>query len=177
MESARDPVAIEFPRPFEVDKWDRQPWTVELAATEGECRAVARRLGIVEIGELRASVGVRPNGDTGLWVEGRLDARVVLTCVVTLKPLARRYRFDFATEYEQPGAAAGIAEDNADRPEIIVSDRIDLGEEVVQQLAMAIEPYPRDETAAVEPRWLADDAESDRPDNPFAALRKLRSPR
>jgi hypothetical protein len=59
----------------------------------------------------------------------------------------------------------------ADEPEPIVEGRIDLGEAVVQHLAVNLDPYPRAPGAR-----LPDLATEDGPvrENPFAALQRLR---
>ena len=57
--------------------------------------------------------------------------------------------------------------------EFFDGDSIDLGEEVVQQVACAIDPYPRSPGAEVEARWRADGNETGI-SGPFAALAKVR---
>ena len=85
-------------------------------------------------------------------VRGHFVADVVQACVVTLEPVPAHLEQDFTATFAPRGAAqAGevlIALEEDEPPEEIVDGRIDLGEAVVQQFAVALDPYPRSPTAA-----------------------------
>ena len=81
---------------------------------------------------------------------------------------------------EQPAEPSLQAVDidvlGADEPEPIADGRIDLGEAVVQQLAIALDPYPRAPGAELPAQYSAEEANGSRDDavTPFAALGRLR---
>jgi uncharacterized metal-binding protein YceD (DUF177 family) len=116
-------------------------------------------------------------------VHGRFEADLVQACVVTLEPvpaqLAAAFTVSFGVAPEASGADEGgevvVSVEGEDPPEAIVEGRIDLGEVVAQQLAVAIDPYPRSPAAAAagsaEP-----EGEAGRKPSPFAGLAAWRRP-
>jgi len=75
------------------------------------------------------------------------------------------------------GGAVVVGLDEEDPPEEIVNGRIDLGEAVAQQLAIALDPYPRSAAARVSAEDGARDAGAEPASTrPFAALGGWRRP-
>lgn len=135
--------ANEFARPTEVTKLN-QP--LQLSATEAERNAVAKRLGLLALDNLNATLQLkRGQGDT-IIVKGDLTADVTQSCVVTLEPVKSLIKEDVVATYSD-GAPAGLDEfdpdDANDAPEPVENGKIDLGELVVQHLSLALDPYPR----------------------------------
>ena len=153
-----------------------------IEATEEERRGLARRLGLAAIASLTATVTVdsRKSGKI-VVVEGRFEAEVTQTCVVTLEPLVRTVSESFALRLApEPGPddAAIIDVDpvTEDEPEPIEGDSVDIGELVAQHLSLALDPYPRAEGASLDADTLAaaggaDDAAAE---GPFAKLARLK---
>lgn len=149
-------------------------------------QALARRYGVVEVSSLRGRGKVRPFRKAGLTLDCTFKAEVVQNCVVTLEPVrqtveesfTRRYLPAHMIEPEMSEASTGaeivfdaVAED---APEPMTGNGIDVGEAVAEQLALAIDPYPRRAgTAFNRPREGSDDASESKP-NPFAVLEKLK---
>lgn len=140
--------------------------TVE--ATSAECAALAVRMGLPAVHALRCTFQLRPGPQAAILAEGVLQARVVQTCVVSLDDFeadvteAFRLRFVPAgTEIEEP--------DPEDDDELgYDGEAIDIGEAAAQQLALALDLYPRKPGAEL-PEHAADEDAS-----PFAVLRGLR---
>ena len=78
----------EFSRPVRVDRIPASGTVREIAAREGERRALAERFGIVSIESLSARVALRRAGEDDVAVTAHFAARVVQECVVTLDPVA-----------------------------------------------------------------------------------------
>jgi hypothetical protein len=156
-----------------------------------ELKALARRMGVVEIKSLESELDfVREGNKAIIHVTGRLKAAVRQECVVTGKPVNSDITEDFEgwftdksktlsfvkARQEKQAAKAGvefpILPENED-PEPIIDGQIDAGELTTQYLSLAIDPYPRAADAAYD---NGDDApnRSSRPDNPFAALKDWR---
>ncbi len=166
----------EFSRPFAVDTLGDEELVREIEAKPSECRAVARRLGLESLSRLRA--GFRLGRSTTaplIRVSGRLEADVVQLCVVSLEPVGQHLAEDFSLTFSlEPVPTEDDLEltlADEDLPEEVLDGVIDLGEAAVQQLAVAMDPYPRRPGARV-PAELTP-AESE-PDGPFAALGKLK---
>jgi uncharacterized metal-binding protein YceD (DUF177 family) len=116
----------------------------------------------------------RGRGGT-VQMHGRFVADVTQACVVTLEPVAAHLEQDFTASFAPGGAAdAGeivVALDDAEPPEEIVDGRIDLGEAVVQQFAVALDPYPRSPAAAAAAAERGSEEQGRK--GPFAALESL----
>jgi uncharacterized metal-binding protein YceD (DUF177 family) len=80
-------------------------------------------------------------------LEGRLEAVVTQACVVSLAPvpatLAVDFRRLFVAAAALPAAREVVVDPLADEPEPLPGRAIDLGEIVAEELALALDPYPR----------------------------------
>lgn len=139
----------EFSRFVAVDRLEQGEVAERIGAREDECRALAARFGLIALERLDADVRLRriEKGPI-VRVEGRLFADVVQTCVVSLEPVEGRVEEEFSLLYApasriaaRGGRAPGEAGD--DWPEPIQHGAIDIGEAVAQQLALALDLYPR----------------------------------
>ena len=154
----------EFSRPIPRARLGGPVLVEEISATPQERAALARRLGLLGFDLLRATTKIEPvggadgKGGAGLLrLEGHLSAEVSQACVVTLEPVASRVEQDFTLLYSlEPGPASDSAEaevvvdpEAEDPPEPLGPGGLDLGEAVAQQLALALNPYPRAPGAAL----------------------------
>ena len=142
-----------------------------------ELRALAEWADVDEVPSLKAHVSVRAQSKTRFFEEIQLDADVVQSCVVTLQPVRTHIARSFTRVLHlRPGverfadggqvAATVVAEDS---PDEIDSPVYDLGTPLREELALAIDPYPRAPGVVFE-----SPADEDRPESPFAALRKFK---
>lgn len=176
-----DSVAVpEFSRPLHADQVGGHETVREIEATAAERAALAERLDLIALDSLTASLRLRRLADGLIRVDGRFVAEVVQACVVTLAPVPSRCAESFTVLFgedieSEPVHEIEIDGTAEDEPEPIVGGCIDLGEAVVQQLAVALDPYPRAPGAKV-PASLAGEAEAggEAGKTPFAALAKLR---
>ena len=159
----------EFSRPIARARLGGRVIVEEISATLHERTALARRFGLLGFDLLRATAKIAPvdgaDGKRGaglLRLGGHLIAEVSQACVVTLEPVASRVEVDFTLLYSlEPGpapapegvAAAEVVVDPEaeDPPEPLGPGGLDLGEVVAQQLALALNPYPRAPGAALAP--------------------------
>lgn len=175
-------VEIEFSRPFLVDQVGGREIAREIEASAAERAALADRLDLVMLDSLTASLRLRRLPDGLIRISGRFTADLVQSCVVTLAPVPARCAGEFTMLFgDQPTAEAAIQAVEidavgADEPEPILNGAIDLGEAVVQQLAVALDPYPRAPGAEVPKQYSGESADRGRSDAPklFAALVRLR---
>jgi hypothetical protein len=175
----RQPLVPEFGRRVDVSAATRRKITLNFEATPAECAAVASYLDLVSLDSLAGTVTVRP-WRQGFALEGRFDARVVQTCVVTLEPVASEIAQDFERFYLPPAVlarerrgqeadAVEIDVDEGEVPEELAGQEVPLGDVLVEELSLALDPFPRAPGAEVA---LPPDGEA--LPHPFAALAKLR---
>jgi hypothetical protein len=179
----------EFSRPFSVEALGEgcgEGEVVErIAATDAERQAIARRLGLVSLDRLAADLRLSRSEDGRvIAVSGHIEAEATQSCVVSLAPLRSQVAEDFASRYslapaaiDDAGGDSGLVEVDAagdDPPEALGPDGLDLGETVVQQLAIALEPYPRCDDATLEALgWRGEDDGEAAGESPFKGLKAL----
>ncbi|TCZ57908.1 YceD family protein [Roseicella aquatilis] len=161
------PDAPEFSRPLALGRVGPEGRTETLEASAAEREILARRLGIPGIEALRATLRLSPDPDGAVRLAGRLEASVIQECVVTLDPVPQQVAEEFALRLLPAGREPA---DGPDDPDEIVAegDVADLGEVVTEQLALALDPYPRAPEADL-PAAARDEATG-----AFAALAALR---
>jgi uncharacterized metal-binding protein YceD (DUF177 family) len=133
---------------------------------------IAKALGIEALNELAADLRVTQTGPAG-EVKGRLHAKVVQICGVTLEPFETAIDTDFAVPFTTEPAAGpdpeteefGLAD--LDAPDVIDNGVIDLGAYVVEHLALELDPFPR------KPGVEFEAPEAERETSPFAVLAGL----
>jgi uncharacterized metal-binding protein YceD (DUF177 family) len=158
----------EFSRPVKLASVNHGPGrSVTLLATPAECEALARRFGILAVDRLEARLDLRLDSGGAVLVTGQLAAEAVQECVVSLDPVAESVRAALAVRLLPPGREPADGPEDPDEVEC-PDGTADLGEVVAEQLALALEPYPR-AAGAVLPT-AARDASGD----PFAALAGVR---
>ena len=127
-------VVPEFSRPILIDQLPAKVSRHNIEAEPSERAAVAKRLDLLELTSLNAKIEMEPIARTGLIrVNGRLTARVVQACVVTLAPLAATLEEAFELTFGPPEAALDeegeieVSWDQSDPPDLIVDGCIDIG--------------------------------------------------
>jgi len=175
MEGQGSPAA-EFSRQIPAEQIGVQETTREIAASAAERAKLAERFGLLALDRLSAVLRLKRGRGGTVHMEGRFVADVTQACVVTLEPVPAHLEQDFTATFAPHGAAeAGevvIALEEDEPPEEIVDGRIDIGEAVVQQFAVALDPYPRS-PAAAEAAGLSSGGEEQGRKGPFAALASL----
>lgn len=157
---------------------------LELTATADSAvrDAVARRFDILSIDALEAAITLRRMTDGDIAVAAQLKASLTQACVVSLEPVAQeidekvegRFSEHVAAEPEGDHVVDIALDDESDEPEPIVDGVLHLGEWLVQQLSLALDPYPRADDAAVDAGNTAEESGDEAPTKrPFAGLADL----
>lgn len=107
-------------------------------------RAIARALDLLDLAELHFEAEAEPQG-RDLVVTGRLVAKAVQACVVTLAPVRTRVdqevRRRFVADWQEPtGEEAEIPDDDTIEP---MPAMIDIAGIAIEALALALPEYPR----------------------------------
>lgn len=177
-----------FSRPFAVDRLAARGETATTVRAETEVlrAAIAARLRIPALLALAVRWTLRASAGGAIEADGVLEATVVQDCVVTLEPfeapLAERFRVLFVPVAEV--ADERFEDDDLDAPDTIPFEggTIDLGEASVEQLALALDPFPRRPGAAFQSDGDGLDVEGPDADgttavSPFAVLAARRAGR
>lgn len=140
---------------------------------DGPTRArIARSLDLASLDAFTAALSLKP-ARVGWTLTGRVVAKAVQTCGLTLEPLPvsidETFRVDLVEAAEPvAGEEVEITLDD-DSPDVIEDGRIDLGQYAVEQLALTLDPFPRKPGAEfVQPDEPADIS-------PFAVLKAFRA--
>lgn len=140
----------------------------EIEADAAECAAIADRLDIMSIEKLSVQLELFRDLTGDVNVIGRIVSDVVQACVVTLEPVPQH--IDARLFQRFSGRAEEEEGEDEDPVEPIVEDEIEVGDVIVQNLSLALDPYPR----APEAEFEEVDDEAGKPTGPFAALAVLR---
>jgi Large ribosomal RNA subunit accumulation protein YceD len=144
-------VPPEFSRRVELARLGAHDAIYPISAEAEERDALARRFDLLSLDRLEAEIHLQRLGGAIIRVSGRLIADVVQACVVSLEPVASTIEQEFAVLYgpAQPGKSV-VVDLETELVEPFEGDAIDIGEAVAQQLAMALDPYPRAPGASLE---------------------------
>jgi len=148
-----------------------------LEASPEECRAVARRLELVTLDDFSFEGRIEKGPRTGIFiVRGTIEATFTQRCVVTLEPVPARLEVPVERYFVVDGTADAnevVVSPDDEEPEPIDGDLLDLGEIAVEELSLAIDPYPHAADAPAVLRSYNDAADA-AARSAFAALAALR---
>ncbi len=168
----------EFSRLLPLERLGEAGISEHIAAGPEERAALARRFGLLALDRLEADLRLT-RGEEGLVrVSGRLEAEVSQACIVSLEPVHSRLEQTFTSLYsEAPPGDEGrelVIDPHAEEPpESAGPAGIDLGEAVVQQFALALEPYPRAPGAETAESSVDEAGAGPAKENPFVVLKSL----
>ena len=174
--------SLPLSRPYELSDLGAGGAELRIDASGEELLRLAGWLAVPEVRRFEAVVRLRRRGTDRFVYDAELEALVVQTCVVTLVPVPRSYRFAVSRLLEVHGGKRRRAEgpdkagvisltlDEDDTHEELSSYRYDLALPLLEELSLGLDPYPRAEGVEFTPS-----AELEAPeDSPFAALAKFR---
>jgi uncharacterized metal-binding protein YceD (DUF177 family) len=141
----------EFSRRVELARVGAHQALYPISAEPEERDALARRFDLLSLGRLEAEIRLQRLAGGMIQVRGRLTADVVQACVISLEPVASSVEQDFTVLYGRTETGKSVMVDlDTDEAEPFDGDAIDIGEAVAQQLALALDPYPRAPGATLE---------------------------
>jgi hypothetical protein len=151
----------------------------QLAPDAAQRGAIAADLELESLPAFTARIEISPWMD-GAQVSGRFEAVVEQVCGISLDPFEQTVGGDFEVRFVPSGSPHLLAPeggeleldpDAPDPPDPIDGGVIDLAACLVEQLALAIDPFPR------KPDAVFDYQPPEPETSPFAALRKLTDPK
>lgn len=112
-----------------------------------------------------------------LKVWGRVEAKLRLQSVISLEYFSKDYTPEFEVLYDTKATVNSQKEEEVnfdeDLPDIVIDGKIDLAEIALEQLALVLEDYPRQEGEVFE--WKNEFLQAtEEKENPFKILEKLK---
>jgi uncharacterized metal-binding protein YceD (DUF177 family) len=160
----------EFSHRLAVERIGSAGFDITVDANATERAALAVRLQLQAISALTCRFRLRQAVAGTVAAEGWLEAVVTQICVVSLDEFEAPVSDHFVINFV-PDGEAGDDIDPESIDEITYDDgMIDLGETAAEQLALALDPWPRKPDAALP------DSSADTISSPFAALINRRLP-
>jgi uncharacterized metal-binding protein YceD (DUF177 family) len=131
---------------------------------------IAKALDLASLDMFEADVNLTPTA-AGWSLSGRVRADLAQTCGITLEPLPLKIDEVFSVQLAEPVDEESdeiIITMEDESPDVVEDAHIDLGQYVVEQLALHLDPFPRKPGAEFvqppEPTEIS----------PFAVLKQLR---
>lgn len=165
-------MSAELFRPVGLAKIGPAGVRIGVVATAEECMALAARMGIPAVHELSCVFDLVPaKTDPGrIRAEGVLTGRVTRECVVSAEEFETPVDDRFVVFFVPEGAESEEVDPDTEDEILYRGDSLDLGEAAAEQLALALDPYPRIDGAEMP------GVEGDEDASPFGALARLRGP-
>jgi uncharacterized metal-binding protein YceD (DUF177 family) len=154
----------------------RRPTRFSLTPDAAARAALAAELGASALRKLRFTGTILPEGRTDWRIEAELGATVVQPCVISLHPVTTRIDTPLVRRLVTQMPAFDADQEMADETLEPLGAVIDLGAMMVEALALEMPDYPRADGSGgdeIAPPRDEDDAMTDAPRKPFAALADL----
>ncbi|WP_323036849.1 DUF177 domain-containing protein [Pararhodobacter sp.] len=137
---------------------------------------LAEQLGVRKLRKLLFAGSLRPEGRHDWRLEGMLGATAVQDCVITSDPVTTRIDETVVRRYIRQLPAIEDVEVEIPEDDSIeqLPPIIELGEVLIEALALALPDYPRVEGATLDAEALGLDTQDPERRNPFAALAALK---
>jgi uncharacterized metal-binding protein YceD (DUF177 family) len=152
---------------------------VTITAKPNELLQIAEWLEVRALNRLTARVSLKKLSDVSFSYVADLRAEVTQDCVVTLEPVHSAVERSIRRElhYDESGSLESQVSVDSDLEADDVREEIstlqyDLAAPILEELALAIDPYPRASGVTFSPPSDQDGA----PESPFAVLKNLKKP-
>ena len=158
---------------FELGRLGQSGAEVTIAPPPEDLARIARWADVEAVEDFTARIALKRVSQSRFAVDAVLEADIVQACVVTLEPvkshISRSFHRDLFLTQAPQSLEIDLAPVDDDGREEIDNLRYDLAAPVLEELALAIDPYPRAPGVEFEPP-----PDEDAPEHPFAALRALK---
>lgn len=144
----RDPAPPEFSRPLRLATIPPGGSRIDVAANSEECRALARRFDLPSLAALSCSFALSREPGAVVRASGHLLASVTQICRRTLEEFPAEVAEHFEVLFVQRGHESAAFDPEAPDEIPYAGGVIDLGDAAAEQLALALDPWPRKPDAA-----------------------------
>lgn len=156
---------------------------IVLSASAAERAAIASWLGAVSVDSFEAKVRIARKGDDHYVYEAEFAIGVTQSCVITLEPVRSTLEGEFERSFliapkqsarhealQPRSRKIEVIEGEEEEPELVAGSEIDLAAPVLEELALALDPYPKAPGATLP----ATEEPAAPRESPFAVLEKLK---
>ena len=168
-----------FSYPIVVDELTRTEKKYHFKASSKDLEYRTEVLQVPSVKSFEAEISLKNNPKEHILnVSGKVRAELELESVISLEHFIKVYEPEFSLVYDTAMTykeqKALLEDDNAtDFPDIVENGKIDLGQIAIEQVALVMEDYPRQEGEVFE--FISEfDEETTKAQNPFSVLAKLK---
>lgn len=166
----------EFSYPLKIDELGQGEQRYNISADKAQLETLSEILQVPSVNSFHADIKLNFQKKKGvLDVSGRVQAELGLISVISLTPFNKEYTTDFKLTYDTNATYEDIYADDEDIkldvPDIVIGGKINLADIAIEQLALVMEDYPRQDGETFEA--VIEDNSPVR-ENPFAVLEKLK---
>lgn len=147
--------------PVHVSRLPRKGMAVRIEADAGQRALLAAVHGLRSVESFAAKMEVTAWKKGGVRVTGRVEARIVQDCIVTLEPVEETVDEEVSALFLPEGSRLALPKRTAegeivldpegdDAPEPFSGDTVDVGQLAEEFFALGINPYPRRPGVTVE---------------------------
>ena len=167
-----------FSYPIQIDKLTPAEKKFSLVADAAQKAWIAEIFQVEGVKSFHAEISVKPEKKSSIIkVLGRVEAELEQISVISLDSFIKKYETDFEVLFDSKATYAQIREEfediNEEAPEPVVNGEIDLAAVAMEQIAILIDDYPRQEGEIFEFESEFDE-ETTAANNPFAVLEKIK---
>jgi uncharacterized metal-binding protein YceD (DUF177 family) len=175
---------LRFSRPESIIDLPPKGKKIHIGPGAEERQAIADFVKIDAVKQLEAHLELMPR-KKNVQLKGHVRTKVLHTCVVSLDPFEAQYDFHIQrmllakpkqVELDENGEM--ILDPLASDEDLLDGNSIDLGQVIVEELVLHLDPFPRKPGAVFENKWQEPQSESSadaEPSNsPFAQLATLK---
>jgi uncharacterized metal-binding protein YceD (DUF177 family) len=169
-----------FERIFDLNRLSEAGFETEIEPTPEQLYALAAWADVPDVKSFRGRVALQRLSPSRFTYTAELKAEITQACTVTLEPVFNGIALNFTRALhlvsqvkktlDFSGELLSMAGDEA-VPEEIDNPRFDLAAPLLEEFLLAIDPYPRAPGVAFEPPLEG----AEKPENPFAVLKSLKS--
>lgn len=146
----REDVPGELFRPVRLASISATGYQVEITANSEERDRLARRFNLPSIEDFACSFTLTREPGAVIHASGILSARVTQVCRVTLDPFPASIEEHFTVRFVPEGSAPAPFDPEAPDEIPYSGGTLDLGEATAEQLALALDPWPRKPDATLQ---------------------------
>ncbi len=166
-----------FSYPFDLSSVPQAGREEFIEVPEAACRAIADAYNVDGIEDFTARIRLTRISKDEYALMGHFSAVVLQTCILTLKPMRTLTEQDFERRYDivaprspRQAVSTMTVELESEERETLHGSSLDLAVPLLEELSLAIDPYPKIEGA----RFEGTSAENAGKESPFAVLRTLK---
>ena len=167
-----------FSLPLQIDELSSKPLHYVLEANPLQLKTLKEILQVEDVKSFKAEFDLKYQyKEHLLYIQGSVEAELMLESVVSLEVFSKKYQRDFQYVFDTKATYADFKEMEAtmgeNAPDYLENGQLDLADLAIEQLALALEDYPRKEGEVFFYQEAPQEPEKS-VENPFSVLKRLK---